>query len=151
MAVNAGGFVAFGPGQVVAFDGFGDFRVTLSAGLIGNLPVAFRDLDRVGIISDGEVEGVPESVFGLGLVFAKKIVRRVAIIARGDAAMARVDPAVILILHDVTIDAGLRIVGEIRRALRINEGVSADPQREAEDRSQHQAGFSGALHLQQCG
>ena len=40
--------------------------------------------------------------------------------------MARFDPAVEVVLHDVAVGAGLGIVGEIGRAFGVHERVSAE-------------------------
>ena len=48
-----------------------------------------------------------------------------AVIARCNGMMTRLLPAVVLFAHDMAVCAGLRIVGEIGRPLRIIKRVAA--------------------------
>ena len=122
------------------------FRVTLAARVVGDLLIARRDLDGVGIIAAREIERVPETVLRLGGILTNEIRGRVTIIAGRHAAMARLDPAIVLFLHDVTVHASLGIVGEIRRALRVDERVSAHPEREAQSSAQNDASDGRTFH-----
>ena len=45
-------------------------------------------------------------------------------------------PAVELLLHDVAVGAGRRVVGQVRRALGVDERVAAEPGEEAEEETQ---------------
>src|SRR5690606_15296283 len=82
--------VSFG---IMAFDGFDDVGMAFPARVFGDAAVAFGDLDGVGVVADGKVEGMPEAVLRLGGVFSDETGGRVAVVAGGDAAMAALDPA----------------------------------------------------------
>src|SRR5688572_17122944 len=75
-------------------------------------------------------------MIGLGPVLAEEIVRGMAIVAGGYGAVAGLQPGVIVILHDVAVRAGLRIVGEVRAAARVDKGIPADPGREPEQHTE---------------
>ena len=85
------------------------------------------------------------AVFGLRHVFPDEVMRRVAVIAGGDCVMSGLLPAVVLFAHDVTVDAGFRIVGEIRKTLSIVKRVATHAGKKSKRRSQNQteddAGF----------
>ena len=55
-----------------------------------------------------------------------------AIIANSDGAMARLQPAAKLVLHDMTIHTRFGVVSHVRVAASINEGVRTDTCRHAE-------------------
>ena len=48
------------------------------------------------------------------------------------------EPRVVLLVHDVAVDAGARIGREVREAFRVDEGEGADAGRNAQQASQHQ-------------
>src|SRR5262245_52644546 len=81
---------------------------------------------------------MPEAVRSLGGVFAEEARGRVAVVARGDGAMARFQPAVILLAHDVAIGARCGIIGQVRPALRVDEGVRAQSDRRADRYAENQ-------------
>ena len=58
--------------------------------------------------------------------------RRVAVVADRDGAVARALPAVELLAHDVAVRARLRIVAQVRRAARVDEGVATQTQQQAQ-------------------
>ena len=70
-----------------AFASFHDACVTFAAGIVGNLAISLRDLNRIGIIASGKIERMPKTVQRLRGIFADKIVRRMAIIADRYTAM----------------------------------------------------------------
>ena len=129
------------------FDGFRNVCVTFATGFVGNFLVSFGDLNGVGIIAGGEIERVPETVLRLGGILAHKIRRGVTIVAGRHTPMARLDPAIVLLLHDVAIHARLGIVGEIRRALGVDEGVSTHAKRESHYRAKNNSSDGFAFHL----
>jgi len=106
---------------VMSFDRRHDIRVTITAGALRNLATAVGDLNWVRIISHREVIRMPKPVSPLRPVFADKIVRSVAVVAGGNISMTALSPAIELFLHDVAIGAGLRVVRQIRCALRVDE------------------------------
>ena len=99
--------------------------MTLAAGALGDLVIARRDPQRVRVPSGREVERVPESVLRFRQIFRNKPRRRVAVVADGNGAMTRARPRIEVILHDVAVGARPGIVGEIRVALRVDEGVTS--------------------------
>src|SRR5262249_10227982 len=67
-------------------------------------------------------------------------VRHVAVVAGGDRVMARVFPAVVLLAHDVAIDARLRIRAQVRRSLRVVSGVRGSAEQDADQHAYEQCG-----------
>jgi hypothetical protein len=61
--------------------------VALLTSLLGDLQVAFLDLDRFVEAARREVERVPEAVRGLRRVLAEEIRGRMAVVAGGDGAV----------------------------------------------------------------
>ena len=102
-------------------DCFGNRFVTVPARMLGYLVIAWRDAKRIGKVSGREIEGMPEAVPRFGHVLADQIVRRMAIVANRDRAMARLRPRRIMFTHDVAIRARRRVVRHIRRTARIHE------------------------------
>src|SRR5262245_10055591 len=82
---------------------------------------------------------MPEAVRGLRRVLAEEIRGRVTVVAGGDGVVRRLQPAVVLLAHDMTVGARSRIVGQIRRSLRVNECIDAQPDCHAYGKSQNQA------------
>ena len=121
----------------VRFDGMHDLLKTVPAGLFGYFTAARCDVNVVFEPTCREIVGVPESVACLRHVFRDEARWSMTIVANGDGAMARFHPTAELVLHDVTVDAGLSIVGHVRIAAGVNESVSAhtngQAQRNAED------------------
>ena len=76
---------------------------------------------------------VPEAVFRLRVVLAQKIVRQMAIDAFGHTVVAGLLPSIILRLHDVTVDAGLRIRAKVREPFGILKCVQALAQSQTDD------------------
>lgn len=103
----------------------GDGFVAMAARALHDLMVEFRDLDGVGIFAAGEVEGMPESVVGLHCIFPDNVVRSMTVVAGGGVVMARLDPSVILLSHDVAVHAGRRIICQVGIALCVDKSVSA--------------------------
>ena len=100
--------------------------MTVATGFFGHAQIAAFDLDRLVKTAEREIIGMPEAVRSLDGVFADRVVRRVAVVAGRDGVMARFLPAVVLLLHDVTIGAGARIVAHVGIALGIDERVKTD-------------------------
>lgn len=111
----------------ISVDGGGDVLVAVPAGVLGDLMIEFSDLDGIGIPAGGEVEGMPEAVIRFDRVLSEDVVGRVAVIAGGCDAMARLQPGVVLRSHHVAIGAGCRIVGEVGVALRVDKGIATQP------------------------
>src|SRR5262245_40784160 len=79
--------------------------VTMTTAIPKHAAVARPDHQRVAIVLQSEPLGVPEPVLGLGIVFVREVVRRVAVVADGDGMVAGLLPAVVVVAHDVAVDA----------------------------------------------
>ena len=108
-----------------------DVLVAVAALGLGDAPVERDDLDRVREPPGGERPRVAEAVQRLDGPLADEVRRGVAVVARRGGAVAPVQPAAVLLLHDVAVPARRRIVPEVRRALRVQEGVAPDPRADA--------------------
>lgn len=119
-------------------DGLRDLRVAFLTSLLGDLQVAFLDLDRLVEAASGEIERMPEAVRSLRRVFIEEICRRMAIVASRHRSVRRLEPAVVLLGHDVAVGARGRIVGQVRRAFGVYEGVDAQAHRRAYQNTHNQ-------------
>ena len=119
------------PIRMPAFDRVHSFLMAFPASLFGYCLSVIRDADVVFEPAGREVIGMPESVAGFGRVLGDKLRRRVAIVADGDVAMAGLEPGAVLVLHHMTIGAGLRVISEIRITASVDKGVGADADGEA--------------------
>ena len=124
-------FARFQALRIDRHDRLRDLSMTFLAGLFGDLQIVPFDLYRLVKSAAGEIERMPEAIRRLGRIFADQSRRRVAIVTGGDGAVRGLHPAVILLIHDVTIRARSRIVGEIRISFGVNEGVQPQPHRQA--------------------
>jgi len=75
-----------------------------------NFAIAGPDANGFVKILQSEALGVPKPILGLGQVFADKIMRRVAVIARRNGMMTGFLPAIVLVTHDMAVHAGFRVV-----------------------------------------
>ena len=103
-----------------------DILMTSPAGAFRDLPASVLHLDRFMKVARGEGKGMKKSVVSLGKIFRDQPGWGVTVIAGRNRAMTGPDPAVEVILHDVTVSAGSGIIAKIGRALGINEGVTTD-------------------------
>src|SRR5262245_40208711 len=111
----------------VRTDCLNNFLVTVAAGVLSDAPVARLDFYRSGIVACRERERMPEAVVRFYRVFSNDVVRRMAIIAGGDGAVAGFDPCVVMILHHMAVCARSRIVSEVRISFGVDESVATDP------------------------
>ena len=109
----------------MCFNRTDNLLVTLAASSLSNFAPVRRDLNIVREPAGGEVVGMPESVARFGRVFTNKLGRSVTVVANGDRPVARLNPGVVLLIHDVTIDASVRVIGHVRVTPRVDEGVGA--------------------------
>src|ERR1044072_5670914 len=105
-------------GQIVtvamqSFDCLYYFLMALPASLLCHLAVMRLNAQRFGEAARRESKRMPESVGSLGSILCDKAQRRMALVAGRHSAMARLDPPVIVLLHDVAVGAGRRIVSQI--------------------------------------
>ena len=85
---------------------------------------------------------MPETVPRLCRIFTYKVVRCVAIVAGRNRLVARFEPAAVLIVHYVAIDAHARVVAHVRVTLAVPKriGPNSDGESEADaknDKFQH--------------
>ncbi len=73
-----------------------------------------------------------QSVVGFRDPFADEVVREVAIIADRDVLMTALHPRIMVVLHHVAVDAGLRIVAQVTRTFAVTEGEGADTGEDAQ-------------------
>src|SRR5690242_14610103 len=123
---------------------------------LGHAVVVTLNANVVGIASAGEGERVEESVRRLDGVLAYEVMGCVTVIALGDRVMTTGDPPRVVVLHDVAVGAGFRIIGEIGIALRIYERIKAKTDRQPNDNAENnRAGVarshSGATDYIVCG
>ena len=95
--------------------------------------------DRLVKILQRKTLRVMITVFRLRHIFADQIVRCVAIVAGRHSVVRTFLPAVILLTHDVAVDAGLRIVRKIRKTLPVIKSITTHTGKKPERRSQDQA------------
>ena len=120
-------------------DVFDDLRMAVEAGLFGDAKVPCLDADRVRKLSSSEGEGVPKAIVGLHPIFSEDVVRSVTVITYGHRAMARFDPGIVMILHDVAVGTCFRITGQVRTSLGVDKSKRTNPaghtQRSSDDDS----------------
>ena len=111
--------------------------MTLSAGLFSYLAASGGDVDVVFKPTGREVVRVPETITRFGHVFGHQARWRVAIVAYGNCAMARLQPAAKLVLHHMTIHTRFRVVGHVRISARVDKRVGTHTQRDSNRHAQN--------------
>ena len=101
--------------------GLNECRMAVEAVGLHHIDADLAGADVIGVGAHGEDNAVIEAVFGFGKPLANKVVRHVAIITACYAAMAGMPPLVILGFHDVAIDAGFGVIGEVGEAFGVIE------------------------------
>lgn len=109
-----------------------DFLMTLSTGFFGDLKAVFGNAYVVFEPTGGEIVRMPESVARLGHVLADELRRRVTVVADSSVTMTGLQPSAVLVVHDVAVRARRGIVGHVRIAARVNEGIRADADGQAD-------------------
>jgi hypothetical protein len=107
MASNAG---ESGSGSSGWFDVMRDVLMTLATGAFGDEAAAFLNLNRLMKFAGGKCERMKKAVLGFGEVFRDQSGWCMAVVAGRDRAMTGFDPAIEVILHDVAISTGARVV-----------------------------------------
>jgi hypothetical protein len=97
--------------------------VTISTVLLHQVETPILDPNNLGI-RECESEGMAETVLGFHQVFLHQRMGSVATVAR-NKAMARNDPGIIIIAHDMTINARQGIVGKVGVTARVQKGEAA--------------------------
>src|SRR5262245_47891236 len=117
--------------------GIDEGLVTAHAVHANDVAVVRGDLDRLLEVLQGEGSGVAEAVVGLGQPLRDARVRQMTLDARRGVPVAALEPAIVLVVHDVAVHARARVGGEIGEAVRVDERERADagrdPQQAGED------------------
>lgn len=106
--------------------------VTIPTRFFGHLSVSFGYLNRFVESAGRKIIGMPETVRSLCVVFSKKIVGRVTVVASGNSLMAGFLPAVQLLIHHMAVRARFGPVAEIRSPLCVPKCINADAGRKAD-------------------
>lgn len=103
-------------------------KITMAvhAGALSDSAVAWFDFDRIGIATQGECQGVEESIVTFDDPLADFVVRQVAIIANGNMVVRTLLPRIKVRLHHVTIDARLGLVAQVAGTFAVTESERAD-------------------------
>jgi hypothetical protein len=89
--------------------------------ILQNRQIAFCNPNRLWKILSSKCPRVVPAIFHFYEIFKRKRMRNVAVITGRRFVMTRFYPRIIFVIHDVTIDAGLRIITQVGSALCINE------------------------------
>ena len=107
--------------------------------------VGLKDFEPTRLHFDGLFEvlerehfPVAPAVFGLCEVFGNELMGQMAIDADGRGVVARLLPAVVLALHDVTVHAGLGVGTEVRETARVLERVAPHSSQRPQSNRQQQ-------------
>lgn len=103
-----------------------DGLMTVQASVLSHAPVARLDLDRLVEIFEGKGQGVKEAIVRLGHPLSDEIVWQMAVVAPRHMVVTGILPGVVMLLHDVAVDTGLRIVAQVAGALTVAEGEDSD-------------------------
>lgn len=127
MALHTGNVFSFVDTQ----NGVGQFGVTGLTRRFGDAVVIALYLNIVRKSSGGKSEGVKEPIRGLDGVLADEIVGRMTVVALGNRVVTALHPCGVVVLHDMAVRAGFRIVGEIGIALGVNKGIETEADQQA--------------------
>ena len=111
---------------------------------LGYAIVVTFNANVVGKAAGGKCEGMEEAVGGLDRVLAGRIVRRVTVVASGDGVVAALDPGGVIVLHHVTVGAGLRIVGQVGVPSGIDKCIQAQAKRQPGENAHCDGGSCGS-------
>ena len=123
--------------DILGIDGLCDGRMAAPACGFDDLAVEAGDLNRVRIISGGEIKRVKETVARLHRILADNIVRGMAVVAGSHGMMAGFHPATGLLIHYMAVGAGAGVVEKIRISARIKESIAAEPDKSADQTQQN--------------
>src|SRR6266536_80359 len=128
-------------------DGADNLPVTRATGLLGDLPTVRFNLNIVLVAARSKEKRMPETVRCLRRILADEVCRGVAVVAGRNCAVGRLEPAVELFAHDVTVGAGLRVIRQIGPAAGVGECVYADADSDADNHAKQDALNRVTLHL----
>lgn len=101
--------------------------------------------DRLVEIIQRKSLGMQKTTLGFHDVFRHERFWSMAIVARGDSVMTRFLPAIVLIVHDMTVFARCRIIGQIRCTLAIPKRIPTGGYEQANEN--HERLFQGSVPL----
>lgn len=104
-----------------------------------NIAAGFGNLNWFVEVLEREALGMAVAVLGLDKVLSHyRVVRHMAVITSRPGMMGRTRPAVIFIVHDVTVGAGLGIIRKIRGRVGIAGGVGGSGYKRAKKSTDYQ-------------
>lgn len=109
-----------------------EFTVAGDTGALSNSLVTIFDVNWVFEIPHRKGQRVEESVVSLRDPLAHGVVRQMAIVADGNMVVAGMLPRIKMVLHDVAIDARLRIITQITGTFAIAKGKRSQAEQRAE-------------------
>lgn len=98
------------------------FAVAIETVLNGHTAIQLCDLDGFVEIASGKSDTMVPTVYPFDDVLGREGVRGVAIVAGGNIFMAPMPPRIILVVHNVAVDTGERVVGEVGATFGIDKG-----------------------------
>lgn len=114
-------------GTRMGIDCAGYLFVAVAARKLSDPTIAFRHPDRFMKSVGCEIVGMPEAVGGFRHILADKTRRSMTIVADGDRVMTRLDPTVVLVVHDMAVSARFRVVTQVGISLGIDKREATDP------------------------
>ena len=91
-----------------------------------------------------EALGVPETVLSLDEIFRNERMRNMAVITGRHGMMAGFLPAIVLVTHDVTVNARLGVVTQVGKALGIVDRIPPHAEGNTHEDTYHQSGRAQA-------
>jgi len=140
MQTRNGGFRV--PFAITGIYSVNNIRVAATAGSLRHSSVPRRNLNRLVKFLRRERKAMPKTIGGFHVILPDEVMGGVAIIARGDVTMTGLRPPFILLVHDVAVDAGPRVFGEVRGTLGVMKRINAQTQRGAQKYTDAQNGKS---------
>lgn len=104
-----------------------------AAGILGDSQVSFLNLQGFREIIQSECERMEKAVVHFCDPFAQGVIGQMAIIADRHVMMARLLPSLVMVLHDMAIRAGLRLISEIAGSLPVSEREGSHATRNSSD------------------
>lgn len=123
-------------------------RMASATSVFRNGFIHLRRLQRLVKSTGSEGQRVVEPVNTLDRVFTEKVMRGMTIVADRDGVMAGLKPGIVVVLHDVAIRAGGRVVGEIRRSLGVDKRIPGQAGgRAAQEAKNHGQKSHSSMHV----
>ena len=110
------------------------FIVAMDAVGVKQFAAGWPHLDRLVKILQRKRLGMQKAVLTFFIILAEKIMGQVAIVTGSGGMMTGLLPAIVLVAHDVTIDACFGVVAQIRCALGIIKGIASQPRKHPRQR-----------------